>query len=285
MPRRPLKYSGLLAMTDMSPRYYHIKRPTTSLRKKRLIKKVILALFLSLGALTGAVHFVFLSDFFTLRRVEVKNADHVEIDRIQAAANEYLENYLYWRFPQRNYFLASPQALTDLIAGQFPELSHVEVAKPLFPPRLRITIRERVLAGTWCGLAPPCYLIDTDGVLYGESAVASGTITMLLSDEKYASIGERVLDTSSVAVLARMKKEFQDQFGLAVQEFSLTDLPDITARLADGWTVRFNATQPLESTLDALRKTLENIDRTTRRIEYIDLRIEGRAYYKVVGVP
>jgi hypothetical protein len=56
---------------------------------------------------------------------------------------------------------------------------------------------------------------------------------------------------------------------------------ELIAHTSGGWEIYFNPSDSLDAQLNALEKVLEDqIKGSYLNLEYIDLRIEGRVYYK-----
>ena len=238
--------------------------------------------------LIGMAYGVFFSKWLVVSRVSIEGNKKTQSVDIRAVVDGYMSKKLFSRIPRNTFFLVMPKDLQKTLDKRFSELAAVWVVKT-FPNRLAVRVREREFSGIWCGTSSACFLMDTEGVLYGEAPSSSGTLVLTVRGSEVGSMGSAVVSTSVVASLAHMHNLTRTQFNLAAAEFDIRNLPDVAARITDGWELRFDALRKPQETLDALRETLAWItekqkgEGVRKELEYIDLRIEGRAYYKFKG--
>ncbi len=86
-----------------------------------------------------------------------------------------------------------------------------------------------------------------------------------------------------MAELVNLENDLLNQLGLKVFDFIIeTDvLKDLRVNTNEGWHVLFDRSRDLKNQLEALKLVLEEkIKEERKNLEYIDLRIENRVYYK-----
>ncbi len=259
---------------------YMLKR-RSAFRLRGAVKKLFFWVFLVVG-IAGAGTYLFSStDVFLVDRIEVHGI--TATGDIHEAVRGYLGAKTALGFGRNNYFLLSPKNLQGVITQHFPALASVAVSKK-FPRSVLLNVRERQYAGVWCRIdSPQCYLVDTQGVLYHEAASSSGTLIMVVRSSLPQGLGDEVLDSSTLASLALIRNTLRERFGFAVKDFLLDDLPDVTASIAGDWRLLFDVSRSPIQTFDALGKVMAAIGSgADKKIEYIDLRIDNRVYYKTI---
>ena len=238
-----------------------------------------------LAVLGGAGYALFLSKLFTISRIAVEGNKKIQTAAIRAVMDGYMGEKIFLYVPRGSYFLVMPEELQERLDRHFSEFSAVLVEKK-FPNRLYVRVQEREFAGIWCGVASLCFLMDTGGVLYGEAPSSSGTLVMALRGSGVGSLGSTALAPGIVANLGDVHEALHAQLALGLGELDIGNLPDVSAHTTESWDLRFDASRKALLTLNALRETLAWIaeEKKNKNIQeelaYIDLRIEGRAYYK-----
>ncbi|MDO8557675.1 MAG: FtsQ-type POTRA domain-containing protein [bacterium] len=258
--------------------YPYVAKRRHPLRYKQLFKKMFFWFFISSSIIGGGAYYFFFSNIFSIDRIEVRGIEnHADIREVVLG---YLSEKTAWGLTiNNNYFFVSPADLQALVENRFPALASVAIAKA-FPHIVRLNVKEREYAATWCSTGSmSCYLMDIQGVLYRDAASSSGTLVFILKSSLPLKLGDTVMDGSSLASLAMLRNTLRDRFALAVKDFFLDNMPDVTANMVGDWRLMFNISKPSLEVLDALQKTLAAIG-TDKKIEYIDLRIDNRVYYK-----
>ena len=82
--------------------------------------------------------------------------------------------------------------------------------------------------------------------------------------------------------LIDLRKSLAEEVGLRVLDFIIEDEDnDLKINTNEGWYILFDKSRDIRSQLDSLRLILtEKIKEDRKNLEYIDLRIENRVYYK-----
>ena len=281
-------------LRGMPQRHYRIKHFSTPWPRKSA-KKVLLTLLICFSVLGGDIFGVFFPGIFAVNHIVIAGAERIALADVTQAIQVVLHTAqrpvinTWLMLPTDKFFLVDSEALHTTLQKLSPLMKSVTVKKRL-PNGLEVQLQERHYVGTWCGTADPqntCYLIDTDGMLYGDAASSSGTLLLLIKDTKSARKGERVLEAQTLEMLRIMREDLYTRFGFVALEFLMDGFPDVTAHMDRNWELKFDGADSPENILASLAHVLSELEATAAqgpiedRIAYIDLRVAGRAYYKL----
>ena len=140
--------------------------------------------------------------------------------------------------------------------------------------------------GLWCLAMPDvCYYFDKNGVAYAETGSSEGFILISVKDnrERQIRLGESVapLDWISNIDTAR---ELLKEGGLDISGFVIPadGFDEFDAKTSFGWPILFSHSTDVGKQISVLFNVLKNKITSSQRVslEYIDLRIQDRIYYK-----
>ncbi|MDL2342360.1 MAG: hypothetical protein QFB87_04765 [Patescibacteria group bacterium] len=201
----------------------------------------------------------------------------------ESAASQILASSIF----NRNKITVSTSGLAAQLAKRFPELASVQVALPLLTHRLTVSIANAepvLLLATGTG----SYALDAGGtaLLTGSQLSGIGSLHLpLVTDDSSVkvSLRQQALTTDNVSfiltVLAQLKAH-----NLTVASLTLpAGASELDVRLTDQpYFVKFNLAsnsgRQQVGTLLAVYDRLKQQNVTPG--EYIDVRVDGRAYYR-----
>ena len=254
--------------------------------KKEISWKRRMLFFWILFLVGGLAYIIFFSPIFEIKEIKISGNRVISSEEIKNS----LDN-------QNNLFLAAGNKLTELLTNDFPGILSVEIGKDIFKKTIELNIIERKEAGIYCkeDLASPalprdrpnrgeCYYIDKEGVIFEEAPQTSGTLILAIKDfsKREIEIGKNVIEKEFMAELIDLKNYLPAQLGFKVLDFTIESdvLKDLKVNTNEGWYILFNGSRNLKSQLEALRLALEEKIKERKNLEYIDVRIENRVYYK-----
>jgi len=246
-------------------RAYHRKR---KFRKILGIIVLICSLFLIL-----VVGF-FLLPIFKIKAIEVLGNKEIKTEEIK-------DNLNY-----RNIFLTSEIRIKNDLLKKFPQISELEVKKNLIKREIKITIKEREEFGIVCQEnSQNCFYIDRKGIIFKEAPQTSGSLIVLIKDysQRDYGLGERVFEENTIKFIFETKEFLASEINLKILDFDILSFPpeDMKALTNEDWYILFNLQKEAEDQLSALKGVLEEKIKDERKnLEYVDLRIENRVYYK-----
>lgn len=243
------------------------------------VLSVVFLVALLVIPITWFIWFVFFTDTFTVRAVTVVDARPHTEEAVQARLQEKIGSNMFWlQTPilEQNILLAVPQVRDVHIVRKLPDTLKVIVQEKT--PTLLLLSQKKY------------YFIDTGGVAYEEARLETlpGTVLPIVKnndEQAQLTLGVPVVDQHFIEFLQNVQKEMPEVTGAQVVETRIPSLAarEVHLRLDNNWLVRFDVTRDAAAQLTILKKLLEITISEEKKpfIEYIDLRIPQRVYYKL----
>lgn len=247
------------------------------------VYKVVLVLMILVAALIGTGYFLFLADLFNVRTISI-NASADLRGGIENEVNSWLAAG-FWKINRRNNVLFfSARKLSGYLLSQLQSLDSAEVVKR-FPHTLEISVVERKPVGIWCVAGKQCFYFDKAGAAYLEAVPSSGFIILNVNDERTRdlNIGSPVADRDLLDGIV-LSRSLLSKNNIKVGEFIVPadSFDDFYAKTAGGWQIKFSSSTDVAKQIRALTVFLNNKLTSAQKsaLQYIDLRIQDRIYYK-----
>jgi hypothetical protein len=129
-----------------------------------------------------------------------------------------------------------------------------------------------------------CFFVDESGFLYRDAPEISGTIlpTFYSFSEESVRLKIKGIEAEYLKFAVQVKKELR-QAGIDLSGFILSDKsgPDLKAFTGEGWFIYFDPTRSALAQTKILEAILKDEIKDNRAtLQYVDLRVEDRVYYK-----
>ena len=257
-------------------------------RKKRKVRTAFLV-FVSLAALAVfLVYALFFSGWFLIQGIEVKGNVDLQEEEVKNLVNGYLEKEFLIGYirPFSNILFIGSKSIERSLEEKFPIIEKVNVNKNFFNRNLSVEVWEREAAGIWCrDSGDKCFYFDKNLILFKPSPRFSGEVFLTLEDGRGRdlNLADRFEDkelfekiNSVRALLDELK--FLDYTNFFLPEGSF----EYWVKTKEGWYVYLDKESDIATQLVALKKFLEEKLSLNRRqnLQYIDLRVNNRIYYK-----
>ena len=258
------------------------EEPTQSERKRlkrlRAIRRrmaavlavIIVLLILGLSLLSqfaGNITKVVTSD-----GIELQQAD---VDRYSKIVNDYFAENSFERFS----FARRNSALLQYVEGQAPEVADVKVVPSgLASGRIELTLRQPV--AMWIN-GDKTSFVDSNGIVFERNYYAVPAIA--IEDNSGVSVDGMATSSSFLSFVGRVATTLQDKEGLKVARVVI---PQGSARYVeiylDGRNYPFKAqiTRDSGSQAHDIAVMARYVDTHGLQPQYIDCRVEGKAYWK-----
>ncbi len=256
-------------------------------RKLRRIRffLLILVIFLSIFGIGWAI---FYSPFLKIEGVEVSGTKTLDAALIQIAAEEWLSGKVLL-FPKKNLLLYQPKLLDEKLKEKFPKIASIKLSFENQKHKLKIEVVERKGEGFWCiQQSNKCFLFDAEGVIFTEVEKPEGSGGLFVEDLRniLPSQGENIVSSEWILFMKLFRDEVQPDIWIAsyILEPEWFENGYIKAKTTAGWQIFMNADKSLAKNSAEILKTLlkkEIGEKKVELLEYIDLRVPGRAYYKL----
>lgn len=255
--------------------------------------------------LGAGVYFSFFSPYFFIKEIKVQNAQTAGEEEMVFLARELAAEKWLGFLPKNSLAVFPGASLSLKIMEKFPQVSRADVKKT-FPGTLEIKIDERQALGVWCRneaendylienvasgtpaikkenlpRGEDCFFIDGEGVIFRESPkIFSGFFPLIFGAAgQNFSLRERPVSSSTLEFAREAKKSLEKE-GAEIDYFLENERrKELNAYLSPNWKIYFNLERSSQSQIRIVRSLFEQ-GLKPENIQYIDLRIPGRAYYK-----
>lgn len=268
-----------------SSRYYRFK--TTSREEK--IKK-LKTLFFSLcicSVFLVIIWAIFLSPIFKIKNIDIISADdYLSRDNILKTIS-YIAPLGFFK---ENLLILSKSNLKSELSSNFPAITDITIKKKLFNT-LTVNFSKRIPIGIWCHptgdqpQADSCYYFDKEGIVFANAPQTEGSLILKITDlsKNEISLGAKVLDNSRINFITNFSDTLNEIGKFKILEFRINpnSSVDFEAITDTGWLIYLDNTQDPKITVNNLLTILDEAVKNAGNLEYIDLRIPSRIFYKL----
>ncbi|TSC92203.1 MAG: cell division protein FtsQ [Candidatus Berkelbacteria bacterium Licking1014_96] len=233
----------------------------------------IFYLILIIMAILFLIYGLFFSSFFKVKNIDLKGANLVDGDQLKKVITYALNE-------EDNIFLYRSADISAKIKENFPLVSEVNIQKGL-PDTIRVIIIERQPVIVW-QTADKKYLVDKEGYAYLEADANNAKDLPVIIDSANLPVvlSKKVASKNFLDFIKEIIEKFTPRSNLKIKELRIRDTTfDLDVLTTDGFIVLFDTTRSAETELDDLRRVMNHLNGAKPK-EYIDLRVEGWAYYK-----
>ena len=230
---------------------------------KGLIKLIVYALIFS-----GLLYFFFFSAKFQVKDIFVEGNNLLTRDEVLSAFH-----------PNQNIFLFDAKRTKDALVGKFPEIESLEIYRGI-PNALKIVLLEREGKIVWQS-GEEKYLLSSQGEVARKIVGDEGKGMPIVIDKKGlpVSLGNTLVSSNFIAFILNLNSNFYKEVNINPINFEINETTfDVNLSTDAGFYIKFNSLRSSKKQIDSLKKVL--VDKRQDIHEYIDLRIDGWAYYK-----
>lgn len=280
-------------------------------KKKRALKIIIvLALFFIFVA--AVFYGLIFTPLFRIDKVFVEGAEIGFNEEIKKIANQKLAKIIFEKIPVNNQIFLPDKAIANEILNKFPEIKVVNIKTRLSDHSLTINFQLRQPSAIWCRVLVPdnlvevssstdeaiissapstlpeaenCFFIDNDRFVFKPAPILSGGIVPIVYEQmtRDLNIKDVVSNSKALQFILETKKQL-DAANLNLTDFIISGqtLGDLEILSPDGWKIILNLDVSPAVQINALKRVLEEEIKEKRgQLEYVDLRVENRVYYKL----
>lgn len=262
----------------------HIKQKRAHKQKRRLI--LYSSFFISV--FIGAFYFLFFSGYCDVRTITVSGAEKIEEDAVRAVVASVFDGRSMFFFSNKNFLLFPTQETARALKEKFPVIDNVAVGRKIWGAKVAVAIVEREPAGIVCGKKEQdaCIYLDAGGVAFAVAPRIVGASVLRIEEDSLSAITgfpAQKYAKDAMDFIASVKRHAQERAGITIETFAfLNEYGDVEARTQEGFLVFFSMSQEAELQAQILKDLLvAEIKDQAPNLEYIDLRVEKRAYYKL----
>lgn len=254
-------------------------------KNNNFVKKFLwIVLFLSFLGISFWV--LFFSDYTEIKEFQVKT-DKINNQLVEETFNNFKKEKYFNFISKNNFFLFPRENFKNQIKNQFELAREVDFANN-FPGIFRVKIEEREAIVIWCS-QDQCFLMDEQGIVFKE-------ITENEKEENYKDypiikddsmrkgvLNDKIEDNQLAVFVNNAKDKLREELELKIEREVVTpsllsqEIRIVTDR---GWQLYLDTRQDIEDQIYLLREVLEGDMENKDKLEYIDLRVEGKVIYK-----
>jgi cell division septal protein FtsQ len=262
-----------------SSKYWRFKAIKKEEKAKRW--KVIFFWFSFTVAFLTIIWSFFFSPFFKITEIKLSRSDIITNNDI----HKLIVNSAPLNLGE-NIFILSKNQIKSGLAAIFPNITDISIKKELFHG-LIVNFEKRIQIGIWCQpQADNCYYFDKEGIIFKEAPQTEGALILKIEDfeKKEVSLGDQILNYNQLKFIAEFNNKITENNQFKIIEFKIAssknfDLEAITDR---GWSIYLDQNQdPVLEANNLFTILNEVIKNKASNIEYIDLRLSSRVFYKM----
>lgn len=252
--------------------------------KVSFILGALILILLALG------YFLFFTDQFLIKNINIEGAGETTKSQI----NNLLESV----FNSKRFLILKQNRVVSFPSAEFErnllfEIPKIKIAsvETKSPGSIIIKVEERQQDGIWCAygnteIILSCYFYDKDGVVYEEAPNSlKGSLIKIIRDERVseAILGSAVMDMDLLEYINNLIGTLEIAYEHPNYIF-IKNNSEIHAVFSAGWEAQFSRSQNLVESVENLILILEEeIGTRIGELEYVDLRLGNKAFYKWQG--
>ena len=251
-------------------------------RKKKAKRRRSMLFLMCLIFLIVLGYILFFSPIFKIQAIEISGNKEVEAEEIK-------NNFNYG-----NIFLITENEVKNDLIKKIPKISDVEIKKNLIKRSVKLTIKERERLGIACQISEQetenneqvgdCFYIDKKGVIFEDAPQTSGSLILLIKDysQREFYLGKEIFEQRIVDFISQVRQSLSLEIDLMILDFNILSFPakDLKVMTNEDWYIIFDLEGDIKNQLLSLKAALEEKIQERENLEYVDLRIENRIYYK-----
>lgn len=243
-----------------NPKIYNPPEDKTT-KKSNWTKYLLIILFLIIITIV-IIYFLFISNYFKIRIINIEGST--------------LTNNLDW-IKGQNILLFNSKSTIEKIKNENPEIERIKIVRGL-PATIKINATKYEPQMVWKSQGKS-YLVNQNGFVYSETEsqnelpVVKDKSNILIELHKYIVTKNFVNVIHNITILVPEKTK------MSIVSFEINDTTFQVNALTDrGWLVKFDTTRSIDDQVGALAKVIE--EKESEIHEYIDVRVEGKVFYK-----
>lgn len=251
--------------------------------KEKILKRGNFFCLLIILILAGLVYLIFYSPIFRITKIEVSGLQNIPRDYLEDKIIKWqLEQRRFLIFKQDNLFFFSKSWLRRNIESKYA-LDELKVSKKLFHT-LEVNVKEKLPKLVWV-TQDKYFYIEINGTISSETnkdKLISNLPIVHDGENKSVSIGETLISDKIVDFIDKLNNKLRKQTKISINNYVFPERKStqVNAITNEGWSIYFEANHDLDTQIKNLQDALDKKIKNTKSLEYIDLRVENRVYFK-----
>lgn len=241
-----------------------------------------------LGFWTVAIWTILFSDAMRIEEIIVysNRADVVEVESI---AKRAIEGCYFGALPRNNLLIVPNRRIEREVKKSFIFVRDVKVTRS-FPKKITVNVEERESHIMWCNLSK-CMLVDERAETFfdiekGKMKTTEDVMVVVDKSDKELDIGTQVANPTFIKFCEELPVVLEKRMGIEIDKTLITPSSmseEVRVATKEGWRLLLSTNRPIETQGGIARKILEESisKEDIERLEYIDVRIKGKATFKL----
>lgn len=269
-------------------------------KNRKTTRKLFFILVLFFCLTSAVIYFLIFSPFFRIKEIEIAGIHQIAKADILDIVQGNIQGKKFWLLPQDNVFLLNTEALSVDLKKNFVEFYEVKmstrVKQKLLPTILHIRIFKRQTEAIICLFGVPtlvgdqeifdnCFYVDQDGIAFKPAPQTQGSLILLAGVNYDIWLGAEAVKPHLLEAMTQIKKDLAEKIpDFSFDYFIIISSQELHLKTKQGWQIYFDAMGNIERQTEILKELLKKEIDKPENLEYIDLRIEERVYYKDIGM-
>jgi hypothetical protein len=245
---------------------------------------------LLIGFLGICIFLLFFSTFLDISKITIQGNQEISSVEIEKVVEKSLEgNYLRY-LPKKNFFLVSEKNISGAVKNIFNRLEVASIEKK-FPDMISVKVVERKAELVWCS-GGVCYFADRSGLVYGgaagtEEELRAGNFLVVVDDSAIpVDMSETKISPDFIGYVESVNVMIRDDLKLDVTQSYHTPgiaSQEVSVMTGEGWTLKISSEYPVDEAKKIMQTLFEKDlnEEARKNLDYLDLRVNGKVYYKM----
>ena len=262
----------------------HLRQKRAHKQKKRLI--LYSSFFISV--FIGLFYVLFFSGYCDVRGIAVSGTETIQTDAVRVVVADAFTERSLFIFSNKNFLFFPTYETARAVKEKFPAIDSITISRKIWGAEVVVAIVERKPAGIVCGKPQQdaCMYFDPGGVVFAMAPRIVGASVLRIEEESLGEITSfpaQKYSADSIGFVTLAKRHVREKTDITIETFVfLNEYGDVEARTQEGFLILLSMKQDAELQAQILKNLLSaEIKDHAPNLEYIDLRVENRAYYKV----
>lgn len=253
------------------------------LRRKRLILKAVVFVFVFSGFFAGIVAF-FRTPYLQVEKIEISGNNLINGDDLIGGIKVKLDGKYLGFFPKTNIFIIPKRKILAEIPQELKRIKNISIDKKYFGA-IAVKIEERNNSALFCQ-TENCAYADESGFVFEKAPYFSGAVFLKLIDQRMLDKTLEEFIGSNLIEEREFKKilEFGGltaKTGGGITEVVLKQENIYEFYTKEGWKIILNdKNEPRSAYLNLTTALDANIKDKRTKLDYIDLRLGNKIYFK-----
>lgn len=264
------------------------EKPQYFAKKKINFSKIVYWLFFLV--FLGVAGYVFLfSGFLNILTIDFSPTEKINSQKLSQRLDALLNEKYFKLVPKNNLLLLRESDLNDLFTREFGIVEKIKIVKK-FPDKIRVEVAERNPIIILENSQGKFILDDMAGIypydFFDSSDFPLAPLPILKEEDSQRAFSfENNSGLEYLDFILKIRDKLEKLLDIPVEKtmtVSKIISGDVAFQTQEGWRVYFNKSIAFDKSIEMLRIVLaEEIGREKRSdLEYIDLRIDNRVFYK-----